>query len=399
MKKKYLVLFAIVIIISATLFLPLRHKVVAYSQNIDLLQIIINLESRISYVEQLLNISTDETENCDLMDNTYCVGNDKIVRDYYCQMGFGSDTDCEKNYCSYSEEVTICGHGCENGECNPCASMWLCKDNNTNGYQNSDCSWTNLTACEYGCSDGKCNEPPPKGIIMFQMDDTQCWWLEEESEQVVLLHAQKGIDLVVGVVPKYIDSPYCTLGEKLVRWNNDYPDLIEIADHTYDHERRDQNIACYGYSQQKIIAERGLKLFQKIGLNPTTYIPAGPWGCDWTENTMKALKSLGFNTFLDGGVLKEWWTPVTVPDFNVITDGVYLCKNDGDSSCYSFKTYNSLMERVDQQIEERGFAVIIFHQQDFAGGRNMDTYSDYLDKIKGSEKYTFMTVQEYVRAE
>lgn len=66
----------------------------------------------------------------------------------------GCTTYYNVEYCSDS------GKTCENGYCTGqrCTIGWKCYNSDAKGYQNSDCSWSNVEYCDGGCSGGGCIE-------------------------------------------------------------------------------------------------------------------------------------------------------------------------------------------------------------------------------------------------
>ena len=44
-----------------------------------------------------------------------------------------------------------------------CTAMWICRDDNTRAYRNTDCTFTEITNCPNGCENGECKSTiPPK---------------------------------------------------------------------------------------------------------------------------------------------------------------------------------------------------------------------------------------------
>lgn len=67
----------------------------------------------------------------------------------------------QSSNCSWSD-IETCSYGCSNGVCKsaPCSAGWKCYDANTKGYQFSNCSWSNTEICNYGCSNSVCLSAP-----------------------------------------------------------------------------------------------------------------------------------------------------------------------------------------------------------------------------------------------
>lgn len=75
--------------------------------------------------------------------------------------GYKTCGNYDSDNCTEWSSVTSCGNNqtCSSGNCinNPvCSAGWKCKDANTKAYQNSNCSWSNITVCLIGCENGHC---------------------------------------------------------------------------------------------------------------------------------------------------------------------------------------------------------------------------------------------------
>lgn len=72
---------------------------------------------------------------------------------------------CDDDGLGYHPESRFCSYGCANNQCNlePSCSGWTCKDPFHSGWQNGDCSWSNIVYCEFGCNEinGKCKPQGP----------------------------------------------------------------------------------------------------------------------------------------------------------------------------------------------------------------------------------------------
>ncbi len=229
--------------------------------------------------------------------------------------------------------------------------------------------------------------PKPDKIILLQMDDCQIWWLRPTCINLANLHIQKQADLTIGFVPQALTEdvawkPY------LQDWYNNYQGRIEIAEHSYDH-----STDYSGWSISSIVADmnKGKTEFAKWGIYPKTFIPA----FDWSTNVADASNVAGFKAIMDG--LENPYDDGWIGDTIILEDGVYC--GDDYSSCPN-KEYSSLKTLVDQAIVQRGYAIILFHQQDFGdvGTSKYNTlyakWSSNLDKFK-ADGYVFMTANEY----
>ena len=229
--------------------------------------------------------------------------------------------------------------------------------------------------------------PKPSKIIILQMDDCQIWWLRQTCINIGNLHIQKQADLTIGFVPQAITED-TAWGQPLKDWYNNNQGTIEIAEHTYDHSSD-----YSGWSITNIVTDmnKGKAEFTKLGIYPKTFIPA----YDWSANVADGANSAGFNVIIDA--LENPYDDGIIGNTMILEDGIFC--GDGLSSCAN-KDYASLKTMVDSTISRRGYAVILFHQQDFGdvGSSTYNTlynkWSSNLDKFK-QDGYTFMTANEY----
>lgn len=71
-----------------------------------------------------------------------------------------NNSNASLNYSNYSVNKTNATNATN------CTPGWKCYNNVTKGYQNSNCSWSNLTNCTYKCVNGECvNAMPPRTPI------------------------------------------------------------------------------------------------------------------------------------------------------------------------------------------------------------------------------------------
>jgi hypothetical protein len=286
-----------------------------------------------------------------------------------------------------------CTNTCTNGVCstcipdctghtNPCEGI-TCQDSNKicpDGY-NSKCSNT--------CQQGICSSCIPscvghennKAIVILQMDDLQAWWLEKESAIVVDGLIARQIPVTLGVVPAGMNERDGVKGgivENLKNWTKNYPQYVESAVHTYDHD----DYSGWSLSQQVSDIKKGKAMFDTRGIPTWTFVPANSWG---NSNTPNAIVQSGLLIGLDGlenPYIDSYKNPM------ILEDGAFYGYG------YSWD-YNKITSLIDNNWKERGYYVLGFHQQDLTFSSSRTTFFGIIDKLKASGKYRFMTAKQY----
>jgi subtilisin family serine protease len=94
---------------------------------------------------------------CDPWGPNYCSGN-SVYHQRTCYNKGCSGSSCYSSSYPETEKVKDCPAGCNSstGDCTTCTAGWKCQDSTHKGYQNSDCTWSNVTYCEHGCDSGTC---------------------------------------------------------------------------------------------------------------------------------------------------------------------------------------------------------------------------------------------------
>ncbi len=190
--------------------------------------------------------------------------------------------------------------------------------------------------------------------ISFRLDDVQDYWLAETQIELIKLFAEKKIPLTIGIIGNVTghDNTLTTvIKDHLVKEN------IEIANHSWDN----QVLTNIDYkTQKKYIIDTNKKIFDVYGVTPSVFIP--PQNL-YDENTIKILKENNF-THLISHIKDNSQTNIDGNFFNVpattetgrLLDKTQWVMNDKDS----------LKEKINQSVSQRGYAIIMIHPQEFS---------------------------------
>lgn len=233
-------------------------------------------------------------------------------------------------------------------------------------------------------SDIQANKP----VIIFEMDDVQVDWLENISVNLINLHMQKSIPVVVAVIPNYLDNNKRGGGYLpiLLRdLNYVSADIFEIGQHGYTHNSSEE---LFGktYEEQKEIILKGQTILKSVGIDTRTFIPTFD-SADTT--TVTVTQDLGFENFITS-------SRGLASDQVFIMDSVIpLTERAGNTTV--LKSSSQLMKDIDSSGQK---AIIISYQIfDFQplSGNSIEDLGKIMDDLKSSGKYRFMTVREYSR--
>ena len=224
-------------------------------------------------------------------------------------------------------------------------------------------------------------------VVIFQMDDVQVDWLEYLSINLTELHIQKQVPVLCDVIPNNLDNPDVGGGYLPIFIQNvseNYSDLVEIGLHGYTHNASEM-LQGMGYEEQKDIIEKGLQIFDSMGITPSTFIP--PFGSA-DNTTVRVAEDLGFQSFssIYGGLSS---------DKLLILDN-YLSLTTEEGGNVTIKTPEQLMSEIDA--DEGPEPVMVLYQFfDFQGDteNKLLEFADVLDVLKDSGKYVFMTPRQY----
>ena len=330
-----------------------------------------------------LGVCSECTPDCTGHDLPPCIEDWQCTEWSECDSSQTQTRTCEDlNSCGTQDnkpsETQSCDYDfCQDITCQP--SEQTCED----GY---------LATCENTCSLGVCSDctpdctghdlPSDKGVIVFQLDDIQAWWLEDVAEKLVEIHIEEEIPVTLGVVAKglnYRVSNPDSIANDLKRWHNNNRDIVETAVHTYDHD----DYSRWSLNRQTRDIKKGKRIFNNMGIEVTTFVPAYNWG---NSNTAQAILNAGLRIGLDAGdnpYIDSMDNPM------ILENGIWY---DYGFSSWDF---NSIEDRIDLGIEKEGYFIIGYHQQDFSSNSEFTQFANFLQDMKDSNKYTFMTTKQY----
>lgn len=222
--------------------------------------------------------------------------------------------------------------------------------------------------------------------LIFLMSDVHADWLVNSSIDLIDLHENMSMPVVLGVIPDNFDSPDLEEDQFpgfLKDVSENKSDLFEIAEHAYPSNESDE-LSGMSYNDQKKIIENGLAILKSIGLKPGVLLPDVG---DANEMTVKAGENLGFNnlvTFSDN----------LSSDKLLITNSIVsLAESINDTPVLN--SPEKLMKEIDELNES--VVIIIYSVQDFqpGSGNSVEQLEKILDILKKSKKYQFMTLKAY----
>lgn len=330
-----------------------------------------NHEERLKVLESMLNITPP-----DLCSNVLCADSSIICPD---NASVSCSNTCTDGLCSN------CTPSCVGHDIPPDLCMNVSCSNST-----SVCPDGVSVGCVNSCSNGLCSTCTPscvgheikKSIVIFQIDDLQAWWLETESAIVVDGLIQKNVPVTLGVIPSGFSERDGAKGgvvENVKNWTKNYPDLVEAAVHTYNHD----DYASWNLAKQTSDIKKGKAEFDKRGIPTWSFVPAYDWGNQYTP---QAIVNAGLLVGIDA--LEN---PYIDSDKNpmILEDGAFY------GGGFSSWDYNTISKLIDDNVNKRGYYIIGFHQQDLQTSTARASFFSFIDKMKAGGKYRFMTAKQY----
>ena len=238
----------------------------------------------------------------------------------------------------------------------------------------------------------------PKKYVIFRDDDVAPWNQLDMLKRINQLHIDKNIPVTLGIVPHpsliksgnlfYADSKFFEYMKSI----SSNP-LFEFAQHGYTHHDNSgppHQSEFYGrsYSDQYQTINKGQSDFiNAFGVKPTTFIP--PWN-KGDDNTLKALKSLGFTEYSSSS-----------DDFNIdagYKDGIWV---DSYSIVLDDTTLASAKDITERLLNDdhTDTVIVFYHFWSFIGSGNgqgnpenttkVRLFEDYLDYLKNRSDVVF----------
>lgn len=210
----------------------------------------------------------------------------------------------------------------------------------------------------------------PTGAVVFVMDAAEG---DEIERLLVLAHEKEGVDVTVGVADETV----------ITFLNERDSSLVEGAQSTR------QAFAGNSYREQ-----RSLLLQEKsdvVAFQPTTLIVSSAID----QTTVRVIENVGFHSFV---------TPQqqTQSDVAGLQGAVFLCRGGNKGPQCRFPSFASLFQAIDQQLADRGVALVFYKPEDFttAEGKLDVSKYEFFEALlqRMGERYTFVTVEEWYQA-
>ena len=246
------------------------------------------------------------------------------------------------------------------------------------------CSWWSKYIDELTCK-RECVQQEQKGVIIFQLDDVQAGWLEDKATRLVEIHINKEVPVTLAVIPLYLKDRNQipnSITENLKSWNKNNKNVIEIAQHSYNHSISYSSLSL---SQQIEDINMGKSIFSDLGIDVNAFVPPFDWG---NQDTPAAISSAGFKVALnsqENAFIDSSKNPM------ILERGIMKNREFNEWSI------SSVESKIDNLIKDDGYAIVHYHQQDFENASDADfnTFAEFLQDLKDSGKYKFMTASQY----
>ncbi len=226
-----------------------------------------------------------------------------------------------------------------------------------------------------------------KTTLIFEMDDIEAGWNIYTAMSLADLHLKKNMPLLCGVAPAGLDDTSAPqyLPSYLKDLNNNYFDTFEIAQLGYGNNDSEA-LQGKSYEEQKTIIENGLRVLNQLGIQPKTFIP--PVGSA-DRTTLQIAEELGFQSFVD------LYENMTSDNLLVLSSYVSLM----DPTSHILKQPEQLMADIDNMTNQNPI-IIQYQVADFANNTKtrLNRLSTIIDTLRSSEKYLFMTADQYLES-
>lgn len=224
---------------------------------------------------------------------------------------------------------------------------------------------------------------PKEKILIFVMSDVQVDWLESTSVELLNLHQQKNIPVVVGVIPRNLDNLSVGGGflpGMLHDLHQNNSDLFEIAEYAYSPK------ACGIDPEQNETMRSAYLVLHKLGIRPATLLPSM---LKADEMTLNVAEELGFSSLVTTSPLKS-------EKLRILNSLISLKKDSGQDS--KLKSPQELMDELDSRDQDA--LVILYPILDFSpdSRRDIRDLAEIMDALKQSKRYRIMTARQYFEA-
>ncbi|MBI2664469.1 fibronectin type III domain-containing protein [Candidatus Woesearchaeota archaeon] len=224
----------------------------------------------------------------------------------------------------------------------------------------------------------------PTNVVIMQVDDFSNGYLNDIAIELTELHITKGVPITVAVIAQGLESGlgnYNGLTEHLRRWDAQNNDSVAIALHTFNH----QSYSGWNLSQMVEDIQKGLDVFNLVGLYTEAFVPAFDWA---GPELPQAILDSGLKIGMDG-----------LPNPNIESLYNPMILEDGEIYRYTFSSWDPdyLFPLIDAKLAEQNYTLVQYHHNDFTGG-NYTPLIHFLDAVKAAAdagNYTLMTGEQY----
>ncbi len=199
--------------------------------------------------------------------------------------------------------------------------------------------------------------------VVFRLDDIQDEWLNSVQVYVMDVFIDRNHRLTLGEVMNFFGSDELVLDKTIEGGNSG---LFEYAVHGWNH---DDYTAFNLNKQQSELQKANDKMQALYGKKSNVFIT--PFN-EFNSNTLTAMKNLNIR-IISAATYSEYYDdhPSTPLAPAADSNGIYHAPETASFSDYIddvhyWTTYDQIMSAINSSIEERGWAVVTIHPQDFS---------------------------------
>ena len=191
--------------------------------------------------------------------------------------------------------------------------------------------------------------------IAFRLDDVQDYWLSDTQIEIMNLFAEKEIPLTVGVIGSSIGMDENIMSTLKTNFDENN---IEIANHSWDNEILEN---LEKHVQEEKILNTNTRIFELFGTTPNVFIP--PQNL-YDKNTVKILYEYDFSHLISHIDDNDETFIIDEKFYNVpsITETGDLV----NENTWQLRENNYILDKISNSIQERGYAIIMIHPQEFS---------------------------------